>query len=60
MIGPSTPVVPSNVEVINEGVATIQAGGKEITVKPKITSVSVYPDFRDDLGDPCVRAHGYP
>ncbi|AOL17323.1 hypothetical protein BFU36_12070 [Sulfolobus sp. A20] len=55
MIGSSTPVVPSNIEFIDEGVVIIQAGSKEITVKPKITSVFVYPGFRDDLGYPCVR-----
>ncbi len=55
MIGSSNPVVPSDIEILDEGVVIIQADSKEVTVKPKITSVLVYPEFRDSLGYPCVR-----
>ncbi|QKR00863.1 hypothetical protein GWK48_11135 [Metallosphaera tengchongensis] len=55
MMGSSNPVVPSDIEVLDEGVVIIQADNKEVTVKPKITSVLVYPELRDNLGYPCVR-----
>ncbi|BCU66849.1 hypothetical protein HS7_02860 [Sulfolobales archaeon HS-7] len=48
-----TPVVPE-LRIVNEGVTEIRVNEKKVVIKAKLMNVNVYPDLRDNFGNPCV------
>ncbi|WP_390530472.1 hypothetical protein [Sulfurisphaera ohwakuensis] len=48
-----TAVLPE-LKIISEGGTEIGVDGKKVVIKAKIMNVNVYPDLRDNFGNPCV------
>lgn len=46
-------VVPE-IDVVSEGGTEIRVNGRKVKLNVKVTNVNVYPDLRDDFGNPCV------
>ncbi|BCS93017.1 hypothetical protein [Metallosphaera javensis (ex Sakai et al. 2022)] len=44
-----------NVSFEKRGVTKLLVENKIIEISPKVTNLNIYPDLRDDLGNPCVR-----
>lgn len=46
-------VVP-DAKIVDEGGTELKVEEKKLLLRAKVTNINVYPDLRDDFGNPCV------
>ncbi|BDB98712.1 hypothetical protein [Saccharolobus caldissimus] len=48
-----TAIIPE-LKIISEGGTEIRVNEKKVVIKAKIMNINIYPDLRDNFGNPCV------